>query len=237
MSQELSILLTTAAFVGFIHTILGPDHYIPFIVLSKARRWTINKTVWITITCGIGHVLSSVVIGAIGIALGVALHKLNYIESFRGDIAAWLLIAFGLAYFIWGIKKAIRNKPHKHVHFHEDGTLHSHSHDHSDSHIHIHESEEKANITPWILFTIFVFGPCETLIPILMYPAAKESIMGLILVTAVFAFTTIGTMLTIVLVTLKGINFIPLEKFEKYMHASAGFIILLCGVSIQFWGL
>jgi sulfite exporter TauE/SafE len=237
MSQELSILLATAAFVGFIHTILGPDHYVPFIVMSKARKWTTNKTVWITITCGIGHVLSSVLIGAVGIALGVALHKLKYIESFRGDIAAWLLIAFGLAYFIWGIKKAIRNKPHTHVHLHEDGNLHSHSHDHSESHIHVHESEEKANITPWILFTIFVFGPCETLIPILMYPAAKENVLGLILVTAVFALTTIGTMLTIVLVTLKGINFIPLERFEKYMHASAGFIILLCGVSIKFLGL
>ena len=70
-----------------------------------------------------------------------------------------------------------------------------------------------------------------------MYPAAKENVLGLILVTAVFAFVTIGTMLSIVLVSLKGINFIPLEKFEKYMHASAGFVILLCGLTIQFLGL
>jgi len=237
MSQEISILLATAAFVGFIHTILGPDHYIPFIVMSKARKWTTNKTIWVTIACGVGHVLSSVAIGGIGIALGVALKKLEYIESFRGDIAGWLLIAFGLGYFVWGIKKAIRNKPHSHDHFHQDGSLHSHLHSHAESHVHVHESEKKVSITPWVLFTIFVFGPCETLIPILMYPAAKENVLGLILVTSVFAFTTIGTMLSIVLVSLKGINFIPLEKFEKYMHASAGFIILLCGVSIQFLGL
>ena len=237
MSQEISILLATAAFVGFIHTILGPDHYIPFIVMAKARKWTTNKTIWITIVCGVGHVLSSVAIGAIGIALGVALQKLEYIESFRGDIAGWLLIAFGLGYFVWGIKKAIRNKPHSHDHFHQDGSLHSHLHSHTETHVHVHESEKKANITPWVLFTIFVFGPCETLIPILMYPAAKENVLGLILVTAVFALATIGTMLSIVLVSLKGINFIPLEKFEKYMHASAGFIVLLCGVLIQFLGL
>ena len=237
MSQEMSILLATAAFVGFIHSILGPDHYIPFIVMSKARKWTTNKTIWITIVCGVGHVLSSVAIGGIGIVLGVALKKLEYIESFRGDIASWLLIAFGLVYFVWGIRKAIRNKPHSHDHFHHDGSLHSHLHSHAESHIHVHESEKKVSITPWVLFTIFVFGPCETLIPILMYPAAKENVLGLILVTSVFAFTTIGTMLSIVLVSLKGINFIPLEKFEKYMHASAGFIILLCGVSIQFLGL
>ena len=237
MSQEISFLLITAASVGFLHTILGPDHYIPFIAMSKARKWTKNKTFWITLACGVGHVLSSVFIGAMGVALGVALHKLEYLESFRGNIAGWLLIAFGFGYFIWGIKKALRGKPHTHMHLHEDGDLHSHTHTHSNSHIHVHESEKKSNITPWILFAIFVFGPCETLIPILMYPAAKENLLGLILVTSVFALTTIGTMLTIVFISLRGIELIPLERFEKYMHASAGFIILLCGISIQFLAL
>ena len=237
MTQEISVLLATAALVGFVHTILGPDHYIPFIAMSKAGNWTSSKTFWITFVCGVGHVLSSVAIGAIGIALGVALHKIEYLESFRGDIAGWLFIAFGFGYFIWGIKKALRGKPHSHLHAHEDGELHLHSHNHSNSHMHAHAAAKKSNITPWILFTIFVFGPCETLIPLLMYPAAKENVFGLVLVTSVFALTTISTMLMIVFASLKSIQFIPLEKFEKFMHASAGFIILLCGVSIQFLGL
>lgn len=237
MSQEISFLLATAASVGFLHTILGPDHYIPFIAMSKARKWTKSKTFWITLVCGIGHVVGSVVLGIIGIALGMALYKIEYIESVRGDIAGWLLIAFGLAYFIWGLKKALRGKTHSHVHLHEDGEMHSHTHHHSNSHLHVHASEGKSNVTAWVLFTIFVFGPCEALIPILMYPAAKENLLGLILVTSVFALTTIGTMLAIVFASLKGFQFIPAEKFEKYMHASAGFIILLCGISIQFLGL
>jgi nickel/cobalt transporter (NicO) family protein len=237
MSQEISFLLATAALVGFLHTILGPDHYIPFIAMSKARNWAANKTLVITLICGICHVLSSVVIGAIGIAIGVGLHKLEYIESFRGNVAGWIFIAFGLAYFIWGIKKTLRSKPHSHIHFHEDGELHTHNHDHSSAHIHVHGFEKKADITPWVLFTIFIFGPCETLIPILMYPAAKENMFGLILVTSVFTLTTIGTMLGIVFASLKGIQLIPMEKFEKYMHASAGFVILLCGISIQFFSL
>lgn len=237
MNQEVSFLLATAALIGFSHTILGPDHYIPFIAMSKAGKWTKTKTFWITLVCGIGHVLSSVILGALGIALGVALHNLEYIESVRGDIAGWLLIAFGLGYFIWGIKKALRGKPHSHIHLHEDGEIHSHKHGHVNSHIHVHISEKKSNITPWILFTIFIFGPCEVLIPILMYPAAKENLLGLILVTSVFALATISTMLVIVFVSLSGFQFIPMQKFEKYMHASAGFVILLCGIAIQFLGL
>ncbi len=237
MSQEIAILLATAASIGFLHTILGPDHYFPFIVISKARKWSMKKTLWITMICGVGHVLSSVVIGIVGISLGIALHKLEYIESSRGEIAAWLLIAFGLTYFAWGLKKALRNKPHTHVHVHDDGKVHSHPHSHTDSHIHVHQTEGEKSITPWVLFTIFVFGPCESLIPILMYPASKENLIALILVTAVFALATIGTMITIVLVSLKGIKFFSLEKYEKYMHAAAGIVILVCGVSIKFLGL
>lgn len=237
MNQEITILIAAAALIGFSHTILGPDHYIPFIAMSKAGNWTKTKTFWITLVCGIGHVLSSALLGALGISLGIALSKLEYIESLRGNIAGWMLIAFGLGYFLWGIKHVLRSIPHAHLHLHEDGELHSHFHSHTNSHMHAHVSEKKLTITPWILFTIFLFGPCEALIPILMYPAAKENLFGLIIVTSVFAITTISTMLVIVFTSLKAFQFIPLEKFEKYTHASAGFIILLCGISIQFLGL
>ena len=93
------------------------------------------------------------------------------------------------------------------------------------------------NLTPWILFTIFIFGPCEALIPILMYPAANISVSGLILVTLIFAVTTILTMLSIVLISIYGINILPVKKFEKYSHALAGAIILMSGLSVQFLGL
>jgi len=86
-------------FNRFLHTLFGPDHYLPFIVMKKARNWSFAKTLSITIACGLGHVLSSVVLGLIGIAAGIALMKLEVFESFRGNIAAWALIGFGFAYF------------------------------------------------------------------------------------------------------------------------------------------
>lgn len=236
MSNELLILTITAASLGFVHTILGPDHYIPFIAMAKAGKWTTVKTIWITIACGIGHVLSSVIIGAIGIGLGIAVGKLEWIETVRGSIAGWLLIGFGLAYMAWGIRRAIKNKQHTHVHVHSDGKIHAHKHTHNKEHVHVHEKEKKS-LTPWILFTIFIFGPCEALIPILMYPAATASIIGLVLVTTVFAITTIATMLTIVLVSLYGIKLIGFGKLERYTHALAGFLILICGLAVTVIGL
>ncbi|MFH1868200.1 MAG: sulfite exporter TauE/SafE family protein [Candidatus Omnitrophota bacterium] len=237
MSKELIALYITAASIGFLHTLFGPDHYLPFIVMSRARNWSLKKTSLITFLCGIGHVMSSVVLGIIGIIVGVGVMRLEAFEGFRGNLAAWALIGFGLAYFAWGIRQAIRNRPHKHIHIHDNEADHSHTHAHKEVHAHVHDIKDKKTITPWILFTIFVLGPCELLIPILMYPAAKSSIMGLVWVSLIFAAATISTMMGVVIAASFGINFIPLGRLERYGHAMAGATIFLCGMAIQFLGL
>ena len=237
MSNELWVLILAAASIGFFHTLFGPDHYLPFIVMSKSGQWSLRKTSLITFLCGLGHVLSSVLLGFVGVAFGVAVTKLEILESFRGNLAAWLLIAFGLVYFIWGARRAWRNKPHQHLHSHKNGDDHEHSHSHHTGHVHAHVEKDKKSMTPWVLFTIFIFGPCEPLIPLLMYPAAKGGYWNLIIVTGVFAAVTIGTMMSVVLISAFGINFVPVLKLERYTHALAGATIFLCGMSIQFLGL
>ena len=234
LSPEMAALTLTAASLGFFHTLLGPDHYLPFVVMARARRWSRARTAWITLLCGLGHIGSSVVLGLAGIALGIAVTRLEGIEALRGDLAAWALIAFGLVYFVWGLKKAGRNRPHEHGLVHEDGIVHAHRHIHGTDHAHVHG--DNSRITPWVLFTIFVLGPCEPLIPVLMVPAAKESLSGLLWVTGVFGGVTILTMMGIVLISLRGINRIPLEGLERYAHALAGGTICLCGIAVRFLG-
>jgi len=230
MSNELVLLAGTAATIGFFHTLLGPDHYLPFIFMAKARKWTMFKTIWVTILCGVGHVGSSIVLGLAGVVFGLALGKLEMFEGVRGDLAAWAFVLFGLVYFIWGLRRAILNKPHKHSHIHEDGTVHVHEHGHHTEHDHIH----KKNITPWILFVIFVLGPCEPLIPILMYPAAEHSTTGMVFITVIFAIVTILTMLGVVLVATYGISLVRFGKLERWSHALAGAIVFLSGIAIIF---
>jgi len=234
MTPELTLLLTTAATVGFVHTLLGPDHYLPFIVMSKTGQWSFSKTSIITFLCGVGHVLGSVALGMIGIAFGAAVTQLVGIESVRGELAAWALIAFGLGYGAWGFRQAFRSKPHAHSHTHGNGLLHSHEHSHHKGHAHLHGSAQ--NMTPWMLFIIFVLGPCEPLIPLLMYPAAQNSLGGLLLVTAVFGAVTISTMMTVVLLSVRGLQLLPMQGLTRYMHALAGGTILLSGLAIQFLG-
>ncbi|MHB0996434.1 MAG: sulfite exporter TauE/SafE family protein [Elusimicrobiales bacterium] len=228
--MENSAILLTAASLGFIHTVLGPDHYIPFVALAKARDWSKARTALVTFLCGLGHVLSSVLIGLGGIWLGTEVGRLEWIEGIRGDVAGWLLVSFGLLYMLWGIKKAVRREKHSHLHSH-GGPGHSHEHGHEADHLHPHG--QTASVTPWALFIVFVFGPCEPLIPVLMYPALKTG-MGLAMTAAaVFSAVTVATMMASVFLLLWGIKMFPAERMTRYSHALAGFAVLACGVAVK----
>lgn len=229
------VLIGSAASIGFVHTVIGPDHYLPFVVLARARQWSMSRTLLVTLGCGIGHVLSSVLIGAIGVVAGIAVGRLEGVEGVRGEVASWLLIGFGLAYAVWGLRRAMLGTPHVHSHVHENGSIHTHPHTHSGSHGHMHE--DKGQVTPWVLFIIFVLGPCEPLIPLLMYPAAKHHWGAVLGVTAVFGTVTVLTMLVIVALLARGLFMIRTGGLERYSHALAGGIIALSGLAIKFLGL
>ena len=236
MSNELFLLAGSSIAIAFIHTVSGPDHYLPFIVLSKARNWSVLKTIIITTLCGLGHVCSSILIGLIGVALGLEFVKIYSLQLLRGNLAAWFIIIFGFTYFIWGIHKAVKNNPHKHIHVHNGGVIHSHNHTHIKEHVHPHITDE-FRLTPWILFIIFVFGPCEPLIPLIMYPASKGEVQSVIVVGISFGLITLITMLSVVLLSYYGLSKISVKKSAKYSHALAGFTIFITGFAIIFLGL
>jgi sulfite exporter TauE/SafE len=202
--------------------------------LGRARNWSLRSTTLLTILCGVGHVLGSVILGIIGVALGLAVGLLKGVESVRGAVASWLLIGFGIAYGAWGLRLALRAREHTHAHTHEGGS-HQHTHHHLGSHVHFHG--DPSSTTPWVLFIIFVLGPCEPLIPILMYPAAQHDWSSLLGVTLVFGVTTIATMTTITVLSVKGLLHLRLGAMERYVHALAGAIIALSGISIKLFGL
>lgn len=236
MNPEITVLALSAAAIAFLHTVLGPDHYLPFVAMAKARDWAMSKTIRITFLCGIGHIAGSVFLGLAGIYFGIQLSSLQWLEGFRGNVAAWLLIGFGIAYTAWGLRRARRNRPHTHWHSH-GGITHTHEHVHHQDHSHVHTGTGNASITPWVIFVIFVLGPCEPLIPLLMYPAARESLSGVLMVTTVFGVVTVLTMTVTVAIAARGLQWLKLKRLEPYSHALAGSAILACGLAVAFLGL
>lgn len=237
---SVSILLATAVSIGFVHTLIGVDHSLPFVVLGRARRWSMRKVLAITAACGLAHVLSSVLIGTVGIAAGIALERLEIIEGIRGSFASWIIIGFGLAWAAWAYIRGRRGHLHSHGHVHADGTVHEHDHDHHIEHAHAHEAVDGKRLgftAFWSLFLIFAFGPCEALIPMLMFPAMEHAWGVVALVTVVFGLTTIGTMLLVVGVAYAGALRISLDRFQRHADVFAGLAIATSGAAIPLLGI
>jgi hypothetical protein len=245
------MLLWTAITLGFVHTLLGPDHYVPFIVIGRARRWGLGRVSLLTLACGIGHVLSSVVIGLIGLAAGAALSRVQGWEATRGAWAGWALLLFGVGYLGWGIWRALRSGDHGHYHVHPDGAVHRHPHDHAAAPVHppVHEHPHAAAtptapeavpwraLTPWLLFLIFVLGPCEPLVPLFFASAVAGSWGQVALVVAGYGLATLAAMHLLVAAFWFGLRSLRLGPVERWSHAVAGGVVAMSGVAMVFLGL
>jgi hypothetical protein len=212
MNKGYFLLLLSTLSIGFLHS-LAPDHWMPFAVIGKAKKWSKPKLVMVTFVSGIGHVGSSILLGCIGMLLGFSLSHLKAAEAHRAEIGLWLLIGFGIAYTIWGLKKA-RDYKHEHI-------------DTRDI--------DKKTITMWTLFAVFVLGPCEPLIP-LMFLATEYGWAGILMTSLLFSVVTIFMMLIQTMLAYYGIQLIRHDIADRYSHAFAGAVIALAGFFIMFIG-
>lgn len=223
MTDPYLILLLSSATLGIVHTAIGVDHVIPFIALARARRWSLSQTLWMTTLCGVGHVLSSVVIASVGLGLGIATSRLEWIEATRGSWAAALLVGFGLAYAAVAFWKSRKSQFEGHAPGHVHGT-----------------SAGTLRMMP-ALFVIFVLGPCEALLPILTASGLTLDLWQSIWVGALFCAATLGTMLTLVTLGYLGLSAFSKGEHDgllhRHAHALAGLSMALSGVAIQVLGI
>lgn len=232
MQSQIEVLVIAAVSIACLHTVTGPDHYLPFIALSKSRGWSFAKTIGWTIICGCGHVWSSVLLGLGGAAIGWSLSKMSWMENIRGGLAGWVMLAFGIIYCAWGLYRAYRNIPHKHFDLKDNGDIYVYEHKHGQSVL----PQTKHKVTPWVMLIIFILGPCEPMIPLLYFPAAKNSWSGILLLISCYTLATLSIMVGMVILGFTGIAFVKTTKIERYMHALGGLTIIICGVGMLVLG-
>lgn len=227
-------VLVAAGAVAVAHTALGPDHYLPFLMLARARGWSRARMLSVTLACGAAHVISSALLGVVGLAIGAGVGWVQQAEGVRADWAAWMLVAFGVAYLLWGLRIAFRRRrgltPHAHgghVHIHAGG---GHAHGHT-------AGGRDHPSTFWALFMVFALGPCEPLLPLFVVPASRGD-WGLAVATGgVFGVFTLISMAALVLIGHAGVARLPLAPFERWSHAAAGAVVTASGLAILVLGL
>jgi len=203
---SLTVLLAATG-VAVLHSAMGPDHYLPFVALAHARRWSRARTLSVTAVCGVAHILSSLVLCAALVGVGASLGLLESIEESRGSVAAWAFVAFGLTYALWGARNSWRERQSDAGHHHSGSTF-------------------------WALFTVFVLGPCEPLIALVFLPAAdgRWALAGV--TAAVFGAATVVTMVLLVGAALAGTQRLPHGVLERWAHPTAGLVLALSGVGM-----
>lgn len=205
----MTVLLLSAITVGVLHA-LAPDHWVPFVSLARAQNWSLRRVTSVTMLAGLGHISSSLLIAMLGIVLGVAVEEVNLWESHRGDVASLLLIGFGLAYMVWGIKNWGRK--------------------------HSHRMEKARTVSYWTLFALIVFGPCEPLIP-LIFASSAFGWGEVFAVFVLFGVSTIAMMLLQVHLALLGVSVVRAHWFEHASDVIAGGVIALTGIFIRAFGI
>lgn len=216
MTSSLWFLAGTAAVTGAVHTVAGPDHVLPFLALSRLKKWSLRRTLGFTLLCGLGHVGSSIALGALGAALGLGVSRLGMVENRRGELAAMVTLAVGLAYLVWGLRRLRR---------HRSGPNHSPDRDHG------HGS--RTRLLPWSLFLIFVFGPCEPLIPLLALAGGTMGWGGVLVVGGVFSLTTLAAMCGLVVLGTWGTSFLAGRGIERYSPMAVGAVLVICGLTMR----
>lgn len=114
MSGTTPALLAAAAGVGFGHAVL-PDHWVPLAVLGRSRGYPLRRVARLSGMAGVAHVLVSLVLGAIIIAVGLQFRSM--IESAQSVIIGALLIATGVGFMLLEVSGR--------------GHIHDHDHDHA----------------------------------------------------------------------------------------------------------
>ena len=207
MNGAFWVLAVGAASVGALHSV-APDHWVPFAALARARGWSAWKTARITLACGFGHVTVSAALGVGALLLGM--EGLRLFGERLESVAGILLMAFGLAYAVWGLRSAMHEK------------------------LHAHPADSSA--TAWTLFLLFSADPCVAVMPIL-FAAAPLGAGRAAAVVLVYEAATLGAMIPLVLLSRAGAMRLRWHWLDHHGHSAAGGIIAAVGLAVTLLGI
>ncbi len=229
-----TVLTTLAAFgftVAFFHAAI-PTHWLPFVLVARARGWTRAKTLWVTMFAGLGHI-------ALTTVLGLAIAWFGFqVDERLGDaaskIAGGVLLAVG-AYYFWRQWRGAGLCHHPVPggnHQADDHCGEEKGHSHWDDELEDSElvSQKKGD---WAaisgLFLMLTLSPCEAFLPI-YFSGVQFGWVGFFTLSAILAVATFAGMMVFTWLALVGLENVQVKKFEHYEAALLGGLFTIVGV-------
>jgi len=259
INDALVVLLITTFIVAATHT-LSPDHWFGFVMLGRTRKWGIPRTLTVAGIAGIGHVGTSVILSLVAIWAGAALAH-NF-ASIAEIATGWAMIIFGVGFAMYAYLKgghshhgipfvnkifSIDNREaedlmhvHDHCgHDHDHDYNHGHDHGHNydddhdqDHHYDDHDGKKGTQLEAgYGLVAIIALTPCVLLIPLALR-AGEIGMAAVVWTIVVFFVATMAAILILVAASLKGLQVIRFEFFEKFGEVITGLMIGFLGVMV-----
>ncbi len=231
-SAVLTTIAATGFTVAFFHAAI-PTHWLPFVLVSRARGWPRGKTLAVVAFAGLGHVL---VTSALGFVIAWFGFKLN---EEAGRLFAWvaggILFTIGLFYFWRQLRGGV-------LHHHAPG-----SHHHAGEHCghdkersHWDEEVKDSGLVStragdWAaisgLFLMLTLSPCEGFLPVYL-SGVQFGWRGFALLSLILAAGALTGMLVFTALTLAGFEKFQVKKFERYEAGLLGAIFCALGLVV-----
>jgi nickel/cobalt transporter (NicO) family protein len=231
----LYLLVGTAVATAAFHTLI-PDHWLPFVLVGRSRRWTARRTAGVSGLSAAVHTALSVALGLAAVRVGR--EAMATLGETLERVSGVLLVVFGLAYAAWAYRKG--------GHFHPGGAMLHHGEeepvcdgnegDVHPNHLHYHADrgiiEGRADRGDLFLALIVGLNPCVLVLPILL-AAAGQGAVAVAAVSVAYSATTIALMVGLSVAGVSGARWLAPPGAARYMEAGSGLLIALLGV--LFW--
>ena len=201
-------LLLGGLVTAFLHAAL-PTHWLPFVLVGRAQRWSLATTLWSVLAAGLAHIAVTAVVGGLIVAAGLALDQ--WVAGVLPYVSAGLLFVLGLFY----LTRATLMKPVPA----------------SGPELETPEATVSQAAAFWGLVAVMAASPGEGLLPLYL-SSAEEGLMVLVLLTVVLAVGTVLGMAVFTTLARAGASILKLERWARYEGAILGLALIALGLLV-----
>lgn len=238
MNQTTTLLIMTAGATALFHTLI-PDHWLPFVLVARAQRWSLRKTFATTLISAVFHITLSLGLGVAALYVGkeFLVSVGERIEAFAG----WTVAFFGVVYTLYFL---VGGGQHQHY-FPGHGEHHPVEDYHGDrgdtegagpSRPHI--LNRHLGDRPWgalALAAVVGLNPCVLAIPV-VFATIAEGLWARLAVMTSFALTSVVVLVTASVAGYHGLRQVRLGFLNRYGEVVSGLLLTFIGLLMVWLG-
>ena len=199
---KLSAALFSTFTLALLHTLI-PSHWLCFVVVGRAQKWRLRRTLSVTAIAGFLHALSAFLLGLL--LTGVAKASTQRPETLE-RLSGLILIGLGILYLF-------------------SQFFHAGHHHEQDQHI-----REKTAIASLLLS--LALSPCSFSIPFVVLASSPAGWGAVFLIGLVLLVTTVGVMLLLVGLTAAGVERLKFSFFDRFEKLILGLVLCILGALV-----